>query len=148
MAEQSEAQLADQERARRHIVVGWAALCLFACLGTTLEALHGFKVAAYLDVGNETRRLMWRLAHAHGALLAVVHVLWGLTSQALKVSSPWASRLMAVALVLLPAGFFLAGTTLYGGGPGLFIFLVPPGALAFVVGLAVASWATLSTKPR
>ena len=124
---------------RRHLLLGWGALCVFAILGTTLEALHGFKVGAYLDVGNETRRLMWRLAHAHGALLGLVHIAWGMTLTQLSAPAPWASRLFAAALMLLPAGFFLGGVVLYGGDPGVFIFIVPPGALAFVGGLIVAT---------
>lgn len=142
------AELSNEERARRHIIVGWIALCVFACVGTTLEALHGFKVGAYLDVGNETRRLMWRLAHAHGALLGVVHILWGLTSSHLRIGSAWTSRLLAVGLVLLPLGFFLAGINVYGGDPGVFIFMVPPGALSFVLALVLATKAALGAPPR
>ena len=50
----------------------------FAILGLTLEGLHGFKVRFYLDTSNETRRLMWTLAHAHGIGLALVHIVFGL----------------------------------------------------------------------
>jgi len=53
----------------RHLLWGWWGLLVFLSLGIILEALHGFKVGAYLDVGNETRRLMWTLAHAHGTML-------------------------------------------------------------------------------
>ena len=55
-------------------------------LGLLLESLQGFKVAAYLDVSNETRRLMWRLAHAHGTLLAVVNILYAVPSLALFIA--------------------------------------------------------------
>lgn len=58
----------------RHLAIGWWSLLLFLTLGIGLEALHGFKVAWYLNVGMETRRLMWRLAHAHGTFLALVHI--------------------------------------------------------------------------
>ena len=64
--------------ARRHLQFGWWSLVVFATLGLVLETLHGFKVRAYLDVSNETRRLMWTLAHAHGTLLAIVHIVFGL----------------------------------------------------------------------
>ena len=50
----------------RHLRIGYWALALFVTMGLLLETLHAFKVGAYLDVQNETRRLMWRLAHAHG----------------------------------------------------------------------------------
>jgi len=65
--------------ARRHLRIGWWSLLCFATVGLVLEMLHGFKVRAYLDVSNETRRLMWTLAHAHGTLLSLVHVIFGLT---------------------------------------------------------------------
>ena len=60
--------------ARRHVRFGWWTLLVYAALGLALEALHGFKVAAYLDVDNDTRRLMWRLAHTHGTLLGALNV--------------------------------------------------------------------------
>lgn len=59
---------------QRHLSFGWWSLLLFLVVGIGLEALHGFKVAWYLNVGMETRRLMWRLAHAHGAFLGVIHI--------------------------------------------------------------------------
>ena len=34
---------------------------VFLTLGIGLEVMHGFKVAWYINVGMETRRLMWRL---------------------------------------------------------------------------------------
>src|SRR5882672_7973847 len=49
--------------ARRHLRLGWWSIFVFAGLGLLLESFHGFKLGAYLDVSNETRRLMWRLAH-------------------------------------------------------------------------------------
>src|SRR5438477_12852074 len=66
------------EYVRRHLQFGWWSLFVFAALGLLLEFFHGFKVGAYLNVSNETRRLMWRLAHTHGTLLGVIHVLFGL----------------------------------------------------------------------
>ena len=112
-------------------------MLVFALLGLTLETLHGFKVRAYLDVSNETRRLMWTLAHAHGTLLGVVNVLYGLT---VAVFAEWgadalASRGLMAAALLLPAGFFLGGVNPYGGDPGLGILLVPVGALVLIAAL-------------
>ena len=66
-----------QERMKyvsRHLKFGWWSLLLFLSLGIFLEALHGFKVSWYLNVGVETRRLMWRLAHAHGTLISLIHI--------------------------------------------------------------------------
>ena len=62
------------EMTSRHLRFGWGSLLVFVLLGGALEAMHGFKVDWYLAVGNETQRLMWRLAHAHGTFLSLVHV--------------------------------------------------------------------------
>src|SRR5882757_6559314 len=59
---------------RRHLRFGWWTLLIFLTAGLALEALHGLKIGAYLNVSNETRRLMWTLAHAHGTLLGLVHL--------------------------------------------------------------------------
>ena len=118
---------------RRHLRFGWWSLLLFATLGLVLETLHGFKVRAYLDVSNDTRRLMWTLAHAHGTLLAVVHVVFALTLRSgLELSAPnrrLVSNALVGASVLLPGGFFLGGVAFYGGDPGLGVLLVPVGAV-------------------
>ena len=125
--------------ARRHVRFGWWSLFVFASLGLTLEVLHGFKVAAYLDVSNETRRLMWRLAHAHGVLLALVHVVYGLALAAIPGLGGSHARLISAALigasVFLPGGFFLGGIIFYAGDPGLGIALVPLGACLLLVAL-------------
>ena len=42
-----------------HLRVGWWSLLVFLTVGIVLETLHGFKVGFYLDVGNDTRRMMW-----------------------------------------------------------------------------------------
>jgi hypothetical protein len=116
----------------RHLRFGWWSLLVFATLGLVLESLQGFKVRAYLDVSNETRRLMWTLAHAHGTLLALVHVIFGLT---LRAAPPAMSPLrlisgsLVAASVLLPGGFFLGGVAFYSGDPGLGVLLVPVGGM-------------------
>ena len=60
--------------ARHHTAFGWWLVVVSMALGTILEALHALKLGVYLDVSNETRRLLWTLAHAHGALLGLLHV--------------------------------------------------------------------------
>lgn len=117
---------------RGHLKTGWASLLLFLSLGIALEALHGFKLGIYLDVANESRRLLWTLAHAHGTLLSLVHLGFALTVHLLPgwPSRPraWASWCLTGATVLMPAGFFLGGLFLHGGDPGLGIALLPVGA--------------------
>jgi hypothetical protein len=123
--------------ARRHLAIGWAALLVFVALGIVLEALLAFKVGVYLDVGSETRRSMWRLAHAHGTAIAVVNIVYGLTVKSVPAAADaLASACLFVGLALIPLGFFGGGFGVQGGDPGLFIFAVPPGAVALAVGIA------------
>lgn len=129
---------------RRHLRFGWWSLFVFAGLGLLLETFHGFKLRAFLDVSNETRRLMWRLAHAHGTLLGVAHILFGLTIANLGESAlrnvRMISWLLVGASVLLPVGFFVGGIGIFGGDPGLGVLLVPAGAVLLLAALfAIAS---------
>ena len=72
----------DTERLPLNLRAGLWALCACSALGLGLETLHAFKLGFYLDVGNETRRLLWRLAHAHGALLGLLNVCYALATRA------------------------------------------------------------------
>ena len=135
--------------ARRHLRFGWWSLLCFLILGFVLELLHGFKTGLYLDVSNETRRLMWTLAHAHGALLGLVHILYGLCLRlfpglAAGSQGPISPSLIG-ASVLLPGGFFLGGISFYGGDPGLGILAVPVGATLLVIAVFLIARASGST---
>ncbi|MEQ9411810.1 MAG: hypothetical protein RIK87_29105 [Fuerstiella sp.] len=120
-----------------HLRVGWWSLLVFLSLGTVLELLHGFKAGWYLDVSNETRRLMFTLAHAHGTLLSLVHIAFAATIRLTANGSPGkrriASRALCVSGVLIPAGFFLGGIQFYAGDPGIGILLLPAGAFLLFV---------------
>lgn len=128
---------------RRHLLIGWRGLALFILLGLVLETMHGLKLNYYLDVRHETRRLMWTLAHAHGTLLSLVHIIWGATLAAAipKTAAPpgrfvfWS---LTAGWLLVPLGFFLGGLNIYGGDPGLGVLLVPAGALALLCGVLAA----------
>lgn len=124
---------------RRHLRFGWYALLVFLTLGAVLEGFHGFKAGFYLDVTHETRRLMWRLAHAHGTLLALVNVAFGLSLEALTDKDPtrlrFASACLLVGAILVPLGFFAGGVFAENGDPDLFVLLVPLGALLLFVGV-------------
>jgi hypothetical protein len=96
---------------RRHLAAGWWLLLIYLTSGAVLEVLHGWKAASYLDPQNETRRLMWTLAHAHGALLALVHLGFAAT---VGVITEWpagrrgfAGTCLGLSSVLIPGGFFL-----------------------------------------
>jgi hypothetical protein len=117
---------------------GWWSLLVFLSLGVMLETLHGLKVGWYVDVGNEMRRLMFTLAHAHGTALALVNIAAGLTARNVKLSPARTS--VSVSLIwsgiLFPVGFFLGGVVTYGGDPGLGIWLVPIAAILLFYGIA------------
>lgn len=126
---------------RHHLRIGWTALLVSITLGVVLEGLHAIKAPIYLDVGQETRRLMWTLAHTHGTLLGLVHLATAATAALLgpAVVSSIASRLLLGGVVLLPLGFFLGGFGVYNGDPGVGVFLAPLGALSTVVGAGLVA---------
>lgn len=132
-------------RARaRHLRFGWWSLAVFLTLGLVLEGFHGFKVGWYLSVASETRRLMWTLAHAHGSLLALVHIAFaytlGLRTAPFTRREALASACLMASSVLLPGGFFLGGIVVYGGDPNPAVLLSPVGGILFLV--AVVAIAT------
>ncbi|MDC0721570.1 hypothetical protein [Nannocystis bainbridge] len=124
--------------AARHLRSGWLCLLVFLAAGLALESLHGLKVAAYLDLDQAVRRHMWTLAHAHGALLGLVHLGLAATARAhpsLATCSHGhvASVSLDLASLLLPLGFFLGGLWHYAGDPGLGVLLVPVGGALLVL---------------
>jgi len=134
--------------AQRHLRFGWWTLLLFLTLGLVLEALHGFKVGAYLNPSNDTRRLVWTLAHAHGTLFGLVNIAFAFTVGRLPEwpvrSRAIASSCLRGATLLMPAGFFLGGVRVYAGDPGVGIVLVPVGGVLL---LAAVLLTALSVKP-
>ena len=121
---------------RRTLRTGWVLLAIALPFGVTLEALHGFKVQAYL--ASEMRREMWRLAHAHGTLLGILCLVFAAVAEA-HVPAGIRGRVAAMirwGAVLMPVGFFLGGILNSEGDPSLGILLVPAGALLLMVALA------------
>ena len=130
----------------RHLRFGWWSLLVFLALGIVLEGLHALKLEWYLAAGNEARRLLLTLAHAHGTLLAMLHLLFGLVVGGAVGAMRWqpgrlelASRCLMGASILLPGGFFLGGLSLYDGDPGLGALLAPPGGLLLLVAVFFAA---------
>lgn len=109
---------------------GWLALAIFIAGGLLLESLHLFKSAFYFEVS--IRRDLWVLAHAHGALLAIVNIIFGLTAIQLQwgAAARWPAVALKVAAVLVPAGFLLGGIGNSESDPSLWILLTPVGAVA------------------
>src|SRR5215471_9694402 len=85
--------------ARRHHLFGWIGLLIFLSLGGVLEGLHGFKIGAYLDLAHRVRRETWTLAHAHGALLALVQVAFAVGVQSFGRWTPGRLKLASVLLL-------------------------------------------------
>ncbi len=127
--------------------VGAWGLFLWLLSGLTLEGLHGFKLAAYLE--DALRREMWTLAHAHGTLLSLACLVlaWAGPLASLPLQRARASdRLFAAGAVLLPLGFLLGGISHSEADPGLGILLVPIGGLLAASALVPLLAAT--TRPK
>lgn len=144
--------MADSQAAfvRRHLVIGWWSLLIFMTLGTLLEVLHGFKHPLLLDVSNEMRRMMWRLSHAHGALLGLLHL--GLAATLLHVPAlprlKLISRCLTAASILLPGGFFLGGVIVYESDPWVGVLLAPVGAGLLLLAVFLAALGVSARAPR
>jgi hypothetical protein len=121
--------------ALRHLRVGFGALALFVAIGLALETVLGLRLPWYVDDAHATRRLMLTLGHAHGALLSLVNVAFGLTTASplcRTTPSRASSRALLAATVLVPVGFLGGGWVIHDGDPGLPIFLVPLGGVALL----------------
>ena len=117
---------------------GWISLAAWIVFGLLIEGLTGFRSPVLLD--DSTRREMFRLAHAHGTLLNLVLIAAAICAKLDLVRiGPIASLGLRSAVVLLPAGFLLAGIWHFKDVPGLGILLVPIGAvLLLAVALGIA----------
>ncbi len=133
--------MTDAERPPINLRSGFLALFAFSSLGLVLEVLHGFKLGFFLDVDNETRRFLWRLAHAHGGLLGLLNVGYALATQAWpNLADRLAGRALLVALWLMPLGFLLGGVFARGGDPGASVGLAAAGGVALLFGLGKIAW--------
>ena len=93
---------------------------------------------------------MFRLGHAHGALMGLVHIAFAATLAVTETrprSASVASRALAVGSVLLPLGFLLGGLGAQGGDPSAAIVLVPLGALSLLLAF-MAAGLSLRDAPR
>ena len=124
---------------QRHIRFGWWSLLTFVGLGILLEFLLAYKVVWYLGEDYENiRRLMWRLAHAHGTLLSLVHLLFAMTVHLVPATvsqsgARFASPCFLAASILLPGGFFLGGIFTYEQNAD------PVGALLMVAAVSLTA---------
>lgn len=136
------------DRPPLNLRAGFLALFVFATLGLLLEALHGFKLGFYLDVDQETRRLLWRLGHAHGTLLGLLNVGYALAAKAWpQLADRLAERALLTALLLMPLGFLLGGAFAKDGDPGVSVALAAAGGVALLFGLGRVAWRSRSSRP-
>lgn len=139
-----------RDYAKLHLCFGWWQLLAFLTLGIALEVMHGIKLGWYLDVDNETRRLMLTLAHTHGTLLGLVNLAfsWTVTrlpawrASQLKIAS-WS---LLAASLLMPLGFLLGGLFPYIGDPSLGILLLPAAAVFLLVAVLLTAIAASRRK--
>ena len=131
---------------------GWWSLLVFLSLGILLEVLHGLKIGWYLDVSNETRRLMWTLAHAHGTLLSLIHIAFAFTLTRLPDWEPRSRNIASHCLIgsslLLPGGFFIGGIWIYEGDPGLAVLLAPIGGFLLAAAVLLTALGVRAISPR
>lgn len=136
-----------------HLLWGFGGLFLFSLLGVAMEFLLAYKVPLLIDVANSERRLLLRLAHAHGTLLSLIEIAFAFVLSRGDASAPVGRRLrlasgsLSAATLLIPGGFFLGGVGAEGGDPGLLVALVPAGAFLLLVGLALTFWEILARPP-
>ena len=80
---------------------------------------------------------MWTLAHAHGALLGLLHiataVVFGVWPDFAIPHRATISGCLFGASVRLPAGFILGWESFYSGDPGIGIVLAPLGGLCLLL---------------
>ena len=124
-----------------HLRFGWCCILGFVLLGLVLDYFHAFKVGWYLNVGNETRRLMGTLAHAHGTLLGGLNIAYAATlyvvGDRLVGKVKVTSGCLMSAMLLMPMGFLLAGLFTLKDEPGFAVFLVPIGGLLLLISLGM-----------
>jgi hypothetical protein len=126
---------------------GWWSLAVWLALGLVLEGMHGCKVGWYLDVGNDARRLLLTLAHAHGTLLALVNLAFAATMPAESGRRlRRAGACLRWAAVLMPLGFLVGGVFAVDADPGYAIALVPLGGVALLAGVVQAAQAASAAR--
>jgi hypothetical protein len=120
-------------------------IAVWMTFGLLLEGFLGYKIPGYLL--DQTRRELFRLAHAHGTLLGVLLLAVALVTDRLAITPPRAAQMaLRIGVVLLPLGFLLAGIWHYESDPGFAIWLVPPSALLVIFSLVAIALATRSAK--
>ena len=124
----------------RLLLQGWVSIAGWMSFGLLLEGLLGYKIPAFLE--DAQRRELFRLAHTHGTLLALVLIAAALCGRLFDIRPPSvAPAALRLGAVLMPLGFLLGGIWHPEGDPGVGIWLVPPGALMVIFGAIATAMA-------
>ena len=124
----------------RLMLQGWVSIAGWMSFGLLLEGLLGYKIPAFLE--DAQRRELFRLAHTHGTLLALVLIAAALCGRLFDIRPPSvALAALRLGAVLMPLGFLLGGIWHPEGDPGVGIWLVPPGALMVIFGAIATAMA-------
>jgi hypothetical protein len=109
----------------------WTSLAVWLSFGLLLEGLIGFRSPAYLM--DPLRRELFRLAHAHGAILNLLLLIAALfLNSSSATSSRTAIACLRIGVILMPLGFVLGGVWHYESDPNVAIVLAPVGGVLII----------------
>ncbi|MGE3467187.1 MAG: hypothetical protein AB7J13_09665 [Pyrinomonadaceae bacterium] len=121
----------------------WFGLALWMTFGLLIEGLIGFRSPAYLQ--DPVRRELFRLAHAHGALLSLLLLIAALFIERKLTAPPKiATTLLRLGVIVMPLGFLLGGVWHYESDPGMGIFLAPIGGVLVIFGVIATAFSVKS----
>lgn len=117
----------------------WFGVAFWMTFGLLIEGLIAFRSPAYLQ--DPVRRELFRLAHAHGALLSVLLLVAVLYVER-KIAGPpkIGLLLLRIGVVVMPIGFLLGGIWHYESDPGIGIFLAPLGGVLVIFGVIATAF--------
>lgn len=123
-------------------VQAWFGLAFWLTFGLLLEGLIGFRSPAYLQ--DEMRRDLFRLAHAHGAVLSLLLLIVSLFLQTKQISPPNSGILsLRIGTVFMPIGFLLGGVWHTETDPNILVFLAPLGGILIIFGVVAIALSSL-----
>lgn len=123
------------------IFQAWLGVAIWMSFGLLMEGFIGYRIPSYF--ADATRRELFRLAHAHGALLSILLFAAAFCADKFPNTPNFAIWSLRAGVVLMPFGFLLAGVWHFPDEPGIAIWLVPISALLIIfaaITMALASY--------
>ncbi len=123
------------------ILQAWLGVALWMSFGLLMEGFIGYRIPSYF--ADATRRELFRLAHAHGALLSILLFAAAFCADKFPNTPQFAIWSLRAGVVLMPLGFLFAGVWHFRDEPGIAIWLVPTSALLIIfaaITMALASY--------